>query len=136
MNLSIFATLTSWSWWVDSRPLSSNLWLWTTFIIPLVGIGVALAVKIYYRPRFQALQDLKGSWIKLINYCASLSLVILFGRWQQLPVLGMRLLHGTIGAVFILIGLVLFLRRLTKINKQIAQESVEHKLNKYLPKIK
>lgn len=136
MNLSNINLLTDWSWWIDSRPVPSDIWLWVAFIITLVGGGVALVIKIYYRPHFQALQDLKGSWIKLINYCAFLSLVILFGRWQQLPVLGMRLLHGVIGAVFILIGLMLFLRRLTKTKKQIAQESIEYKLNKYLPKTK
>lgn len=136
MNLSDFNLLTNWAWLSDSRLVSSGFWLSATLIITLLALVVSFILSKYYRPGFQSLLDLKNSWIKLINYCAFFSLVVLFGRWQQLPFLGMRLLHALIGAVFILVGVSLIILRLTRAEKQIRQESVENKLNKYLPKIK
>lgn len=136
MNLSDFYLLTNWAWLSNSRPISSGFWLSTVLIITLLALVVSFVFGKYYRPEFKSLLNLKNSWIKLINYCAFFSLVVLFGRWQQLPFLGMRLLHVLIGAVFILVGVFLIILRLTRAKKQIRQKSIENKLNEYLPKIK
>lgn len=136
MNLGDVNLLTNWIWLSDSRPVSSGFWLSTVLTITLLALVVSFILSKYYQPKFQSLLRHKNSWIKLINYCAFFSLVVLFGRWQQLPYLGMRLLHALIGAVFILVGVLLIILRLTTIKKKIRQESINNKLNEYLPKIK
>ena len=134
INLNDINLLTNWNWWILGRPLSTTFWLWFAFIVTLLGIIIAIILSLFYRPKYEALKNLKSSWIKLFNYCAFSSLVVLFGRWQQLPILGMRLFHGIIVAIFILLGSRLLIFRLTKIKKLIKQESIENKLNKYLPR--
>lgn len=136
MNINDINLLTNWNWWIQDKPPPNASWLWFALAVSLSGIVVAFIIQKFFNPSSETIKKLKNSWVRIFSYCAFSSLMVLFGRWQQLPILGMRLFHGIIVAIFVLLGLRLLILRATKINKIVKRESIENKLNKYLPKPK
>lgn len=128
-------SLSNWSWWIDPNPPLTPYLLWGVLGISTAVLLLALLIIWRYQPSSPALRNYRNSWATLLISCAVGSFVILFARWQMLPYLGLRLLHGADAIVFILYSIWLLIR-IFRVRQQIQMEQKNNLLQRYLPKTK